>query len=87
MFKDNKTGIVIHAGDYVSPDTIRVFQGMKVVGVFGNNDFDKSGIRDAFSDIGGQIRGDLYELDVDDMIFGSLNHLHLQPIHFLRCPQ
>jgi len=69
VFKNNKTSIVIHAGDYVSPDAIRVFQGMKLVGVFGNNDFDKSGIRDAFNDIGGQIRGDLYELDVDDMIF------------------
>lgn len=52
VFKDNKTGIVIHAGDYVSPDAIRVFQGMRLVGVFGNNDFDKSGIRDAFNDIG-----------------------------------
>src|SRR5206468_10138800 len=52
--KDNKTSIVIHAGDYVSPDAIRVFQGVKLVGVFGNNDFDKSGIKEAFSDIGGQ---------------------------------
>jgi predicted phosphodiesterase len=59
VFKDNKTSIVLHTGDYVSPDAIRVFQGMKL-GVFGNNDFDKSGIRDAFNDIGGQIRGDLY---------------------------
>ena len=40
VFKNNKTSIVIHAGDYVSPDAIRVFQGMKLVGVFGNNDFD-----------------------------------------------
>lgn len=68
LFKDNNTSFVIHAGDYVSPDAIRVFQGVNLVGVFGNNDFDKSGIKEAFTDIGGQIHGDLYELEVDDII-------------------
>src|SRR3989442_9867480 len=57
VFKESKADLVIHAGDYVSPEAIRFFRGVKLVGVFGNNDFDKSGIRDAFSDIGGQIKG------------------------------
>jgi putative phosphoesterase len=69
VFKESKTDLVIHAGDYVSPEAIRYFRGVKLVGVFGNNDFDKSGIRDAFSDIGGQIKGDLCEFEIDDLIF------------------
>jgi putative phosphoesterase len=69
VFRNNEANIVIHAGDYVSPQAIRAFQGVKLVGVYGNNDFDKSGIRDAFNDIGGQIEGDLYELEIDGMMF------------------
>jgi putative phosphoesterase len=83
VFKDNKTSIVIHAGDYVSPDAIRVFQGTNLVGVFGNNDFDKCGIRDAFDDIGGEIRGDLYELEVEDMIFAVYHGTQQEPKNML----
>jgi uncharacterized protein len=69
VFKENKTSMVFHAGDYVSPEAIRVLHGVKLVGVFGNNDFDKSRIRDAFNEIGGQIKGDFCEFEVDDIIF------------------
>ena len=61
LFKKRKTSVVFHAGDYVSPEAIRVFHGVKLVGVFGNNDFDKSSILDAFNEIGGQIKGDICE--------------------------
>ena len=69
IFKESRANMVIHAGDYSSPEAIQFFRGMKLIGVFGNNDFDRSGIRDAFSDIGGQVRGDLYEIEIDDLIF------------------
>ena len=69
VFKESKTSMILHAGDYVSPEAIRVFHGVKLVGVFGNNDVDKSRIRDAFNEIGGQIEGDFYEFEIDDMIF------------------
>lgn len=69
VFKESKADLVIHAGDYVSPEAIRLFRGVNLLGVFGNNDFDKSGIRDAFIDIGGQIKGDLGEFEIDDLIF------------------
>jgi uncharacterized protein len=69
VFKERNTNIVFHAGDYVSPESIRVFHGVKLVGVFGNNDFDKSRIIDAFNDIGGQIKGDVCEFEIDDILF------------------
>lgn len=69
VFKESTTNMVFHAGDYISPNAIRAFHGVKLVGVFGNNDFDKSNIRDAFNEIGGQIDGDVCEFEVDDIIF------------------
>jgi uncharacterized protein len=69
VFKERNTGIVFHAGDFVSPEAIRVFHGVKLVGVFGKNDCDKSSIIDAFTEIGGQVKGDVCEFEVDDILF------------------
>jgi len=39
-FKELKTDVVFHAGDFCSPFTIPLFKGLKVHAVFGNNDGD-----------------------------------------------
>jgi len=39
-FKKDGVKVVLHAGDWVSPFTARIFEGFKVFGVFGNNDGD-----------------------------------------------
>ena len=43
LFNNRKVEHVIHAGDYTSPFTLKVFKELscKYVGVFGNNDGDK----------------------------------------------
>jgi putative phosphoesterase len=43
LFNDRKVGYVIHAGDYTSPFTLKLFKELKCkyVGIFGNNDGDK----------------------------------------------
>ena len=43
LFNDRKVGYVIHAGDYTSPFTLKLFKKLKCkyVGIFGNNDGDK----------------------------------------------
>ena len=43
LFNDRKVGYVIHAGDYTSPFTLKLFKELrcKYVGIFGNNDGDK----------------------------------------------
>ena len=43
LFNNRKVEHVIHAGDYTSPFTLKVFKQLncKYVGVFGNNDGDK----------------------------------------------
>ncbi|OGW37332.1 MAG: YfcE family phosphodiesterase [Nitrospirae bacterium RBG_13_39_12] len=43
VFNDRKVQYVIHAGDYTSPFTLKLFKELncKYVGIFGNNDGDK----------------------------------------------
>jgi uncharacterized protein len=65
VFMEREASTVIHAGDFVSPSVIRAFQEVKLIGVYGNNDVDRAGIKDAFNLIGGTITGEIYELEVD----------------------
>jgi putative phosphoesterase len=69
LFNDRKVSIVMLAGDYVNPKAVRAFKGVKLIGVLGNNDVDKSGLADAFNDIEGDLRGELCELDKEDLKF------------------
>ena len=43
LFKDRKVDYMIHAGDFTSPFTLKLFSELKCryAGVFGNNDGDK----------------------------------------------
>lgn len=43
LFNDRKVDYMIHAGDFTSPFTLKLFSGLKCgyAGVFGNNDGDK----------------------------------------------
>jgi putative phosphoesterase len=43
LFNDRKVEFVIHAGDYTSPFTLKLFKELKCkyAGIFGNNDGDK----------------------------------------------
>jgi uncharacterized protein len=69
IFKDSKISFVLHAGDYVKPESVRCFQGLKLIGVLGNNDIDKAGLSDTFNEIGGELKGELYEFDEDGIKF------------------
>lgn len=69
LFKERKVDFVIHAGDYVNPGTIKTFQGLKLIGVFGNNDGDKFRLINAFNQIDGEIKGDFCELEYENIKF------------------
>ena len=69
LFNDRKVSFVMHAGDYVNPEAVRAFKGIKLIGVLGNNDLDKSGLSDAFNEIDGELKGELCELDKEDIRF------------------
>ena len=67
IFKNNNINSVIHLGDYISPPIIRLFKGMKLIGVFGNNDGYKTGLIKAFNEIKGEIKGDFCITVIDGL--------------------
>ncbi len=53
MFKAHDVGCMIHAGDYVAPFALKELQkpGIRMVGVYGNNDGEKQGLRGLCSEV------------------------------------
>lgn len=68
-FNDKHVRVVIHAGDMVSPETVKVFDGMKLIGVLGNNDLEVPELTSAFDNIGGELRGEFCEIEQDKLVF------------------
>jgi len=54
LLKEGGAELVLHAGDFVSPFVALPFQeaGLRMIGVFGNNDGDKLYLRERFSGVG-----------------------------------
>lgn len=54
LFNDAGCALVIHAGDYIAPFTSREFSKLEgdFIGVFGNNDGERKGLRSMFAEIG-----------------------------------
>ena len=68
-FNDKHTRFVIHAGDIVSPETVKAFDGMRLIGVLGNNDLEVHELSSAFDKIGGELKGEFCEIDQDKLVF------------------
>jgi putative phosphoesterase len=67
IFKEKNVDLVIHLGDYVSPPTLKLFKGLKLIGIFGNNDGFKFGLINTFNEIGAEIKGDFAKLNIDGL--------------------
>jgi putative phosphoesterase len=77
IFKDRGVAYILHLGDYVNPNSVRAFQGMRLVGVFGNNDGDKFRLITAFNEISGEIKGEFYEFEEDGLKFACYHGTEL----------
>lgn len=77
IFINRGVEYVLHLGDYVNPNSIRAFQGVKLIGVFGNNDGDKFRMVNAFNDIGGEIKGEFYEFEEGGLRFACYHGTEL----------
>jgi putative phosphoesterase len=66
FFNSMNVGLVLHAGDVISPFTVKEFKALecRLEGVFGNNDGERWGLNEKFSEIGTELR-DLIELEHD----------------------
>ncbi len=83
IFKDKKVDYVIHLGDFVNPGSIKLFQGIKLVGIFGNNDGDKFRLIAAFNEISGELKGDFYEFEESALKFACYHGTEPQIIDAL----
>ena len=63
---------MIHAGDYVFPGVVLEFKRLnaKLIGVLGNNDGEKGQLLKAFLEVGGELKGELGELHINDLKIG-----------------
>lgn len=67
VFKEKNVAKVIHAGDYCSPFTIPLFDGLPLHGIFGNNDGDKFLLMKKFDQIGATLHGDFFTFEEDNL--------------------
>ncbi|MBC8413383.1 MAG: YfcE family phosphodiesterase [Nitrospira sp.] len=67
IFKQQGVAYVLHLGDYVNPNSVRLCQGLGMQGIFGNNDGDKFRLVSAFQAIGGELKGDFHEFQQDGL--------------------
>ncbi len=68
-FKEKRVERVIHAGDYCSPFTIPLFDGLNLHGIFGNNDGDKYLLMKKFDAINATLYGDFFSFEADGVTF------------------
>lgn len=69
FFKEKGVERVVHAGDYCSPFTIPLFEGLDLHGIFGNNDGDKYLLMKKFEAIDATLYGDFFSFKTDGVKF------------------
>lgn len=62
---DLDVGLVLHAGDYISPFTAKPYAELraKMIGVYGNNCAEREKLREVYAAAGKEIVGNFAELD------------------------
>ena len=66
-FTEFDLALVIHCGDYIAPFTLGNFQGLKakLLGVFGNCDGEKDGLRKKAEELGFSLQMPPYRLEIE----------------------
>jgi uncharacterized protein len=72
IFNAEKVTHVIHAGDYIFPGIVLEFKKLdaKFIGVLGNNDGERVHLLKNFLAIGGELKGELGEVELNGVIIG-----------------
>jgi putative phosphoesterase len=67
IFREREVDFIIHLGDIINPNSVRAMKGIRLVAIFGNNDGDRFRMIDAFNEIGGDIKGDFHDFELDEL--------------------
>ena len=75
VLNEQNVELVLHAGDYIAPFVIPRFKPLKAkfIGVFGNNDGEKNGLKKKFKEIGAEVHGNFAEVAVDGLKIALLH--------------
>jgi len=75
MLNEQNVELVLHAGDYIAPFVVLHFKPLKAkfIGVFGNNDGEKNGLKKKFKEINAEIHGNFAEVTVDGLKIALLH--------------
>jgi len=66
---EERVGLVLHAGDYISPFTARHFEPLEapMIGVYGNNCAERETLARVYAEAGAEIRGYFAEVEADGL--------------------
>ena len=72
VFNHENVRYVIHAGDYVFPGVVMEFKRLdaNLIGVLGNNDGERVLLLKSFLEVGGELKGEMGEMTIDDLKIG-----------------
>lgn len=79
LFKEENITIMLHAGDFISPFVIPLFEGLQMYGTFGNNDGEKKGLLSQFHAIDAVVTDYFCEIKTDDLTV-AVTHGHIPEI-------
>jgi len=75
VLNEQNVELVLHAGDYIAPFVIPRFEPLKArfIGVFGNNDGERTGLKRKFKEINAEIHGNFSDVAVDGLRIALLH--------------
>lgn len=75
MLNEQNVELVLHAGDYIAPFVVPHFKPLKAkfIGVFGNNDGEKNGLKQKFKEINAEIHESFADIAVDGLRIALLH--------------
>ncbi len=75
VLNEKNVGLVLHAGDYIAPFVIPHFKPLKArfIGVFGNNDGEKNGLKKKFEGLNANVQEDIADIKVDGVKIALLH--------------
>ncbi len=75
VLNEKNVELVLHAGDYIAPFVIPHFKPLKAkfIGVFGNNDGEKNGLKKKFEGLNANVHEDIADIMVDGVKIALLH--------------
>lgn len=64
LFNEREVDLVLHAGDFIAPFVARKLQNLNcpLIGVFGNNDGEREGLKNRIESMGGEVHSPPFSL-------------------------